>query len=129
MASSIYNHLTTTEDASSAGTYVGADDVPEGGHIKDFFRKDDFFQVMERYKLFLRDKKMRKLTKEIMNDAEIIISMAEEPFIPDFLKKRDDVLWWDVENPAFVDTEIAEKTYKQIYSLVEDLLRNLSRKK
>lgn len=125
MAAAIYNQLTGTSDAFSAGTYVGTPGMPEGGLIRNFFRKDDFFQVMEENSLSLRDNTMRKLSSKLMSGADAIVSMAEEPFIPDFLRKSKNVIWWEVENPTFVDREMAEKTYSQIHKLVEDLIKSL----
>ncbi len=126
MAAAIYNQMTGTSDAFSAGTYVGAVDAPRGGLIKNFFQKEDFFQVMEENNLSLRGSTMEKVSPELMNKAEVIVSMAEEPFIPDFLKNSKNVIWWDVDNPKFVDRAVAVKTFKQIYKLTEGLVANLT---
>jgi Mg2+ and Co2+ transporter CorA len=50
--------------------------------------------------------------------------MAEEPFIPNFLKDSKKVLWWDVHNPTIATREISEKTFDQIKGLVEGTLLN-----
>lgn len=122
MAAALYNHLTNTSEAFSAGTYVGSQDAPEGALIKDFFRKDDFFHVMEENNIHVRNNTMKKLTPELIYEADIVVSMAEEPFVPDFLKNTKNVLWWDVDNPTFVDRKVAEVTYEQIYKLVRGLI-------
>lgn len=124
MAMALHNKMTNSSNAFSAGTYVGASDAPDGAPIKNFFRKDDFFQVMEEKGLLLRNNTMKKLSPELMSEADVIVSMAEEPFIPDLLKNSKNVIWWEVENPTFVDREMAEKTYSQIYKLVKDLIEN-----
>jgi hypothetical protein len=49
--------------------------------------------------------------------------MAEEPFIPDFLRKAKNVIWWDVENPKFVTKEVAEKIFDEVFKLVEKLIQ------
>jgi protein-tyrosine-phosphatase len=126
MAAAIYNQLTGTSDAFSAGTYVGAEDAPEGALIKNFFRKDDFFQVMEEKNLQLRNNTMKKVSPELLSEADLAVSMAEEPFIPDFLKNSKGVIWWKVNNPTFVDRATAEQTYKEIYKLTEDLIASLA---
>lgn len=124
MAMALYNKITNSSNAFSAGTYVGAHDAPDGAFIKNFFKKDDFFQVMEEKGLLLRNNIMKKLSLELMSEADVIVSMAEEPFIPNFLKNSKNVIWWEVENPTFVDRDMAKKTYSQIYKLVEDLIEN-----
>lgn len=125
MAAAIYNKITNTSNAFSAGTYVGARDAPDGALIRNFFRKDDFFQVMEEKKLLLRNNTMKKLSPKLMSEADIVISMAEEPFIPEFLKNSNNVIWWEIDNPKFVNREIAEKTYSQIYKLIEELVTRI----
>jgi len=126
MATAIYNKLTDTSDAFSAGTYVGAEDAPEGALIKNFFSKDDFFQVMEDHNLQLRNNTMKKVSIELLNEADLAVSMAEEPFIPDFIRNSKKVIWWNINNPTFVDRTVAEETYKQIHKLTKDLIASLN---
>ncbi len=122
MAASIYNQITGTNDADSAGTYVGSIDVPDGDAIEKYFRLPDFFVFMEEKGMDMRGKHTKKLLPEMVESADTVISMAEEPFIPDFLRTNEKVLAWDIENPTFVTREVAEKTYNQIKSLIEELI-------
>lgn len=124
MAASLYNKFTGTNDATSAGTYVGTDTEPEGVVIETCFRTQDFFEFMEDKGINLRDKRTMKLLPEMMKEADVVVSMAEEPHIPDFLRMSDKVLWWDVENPAFATREVTERTYLQIGHLVKELIRS-----
>lgn len=48
MAASLYNKMTGTDNAYSAGTYVGSVDVPEGTIVEGYFRTPDFFELMEK---------------------------------------------------------------------------------
>lgn len=122
MAEAIFNKLTKSDNAFSAGTFVGSSSVPEGATIDNFFRTPDFFELMEEEGMFIRKKLTLKLLPEMLNQVDIVVSMAEEPFVPDFLKEDKRVIWWDVDNPEFVTREIAEKTYRQIEKLVKDLI-------
>lgn len=70
----------------------------------------------------VRDNTTKKLLPSMVNDYEVMISMAEEPFIPDFLKNNSKVIWWSIENPTHVDQKIAEETYGKIYNLVQNLI-------
>ena len=119
---SIYNKITGTDNATSAGTYTGAPDEPEGLILKDYFQTPDFFELMEKNGMFLRDNKTRKLSPEMIDLADIVVNMAEEPYIPDFLRNNKKVLWWDVENPSFATKEVSESTYSKIEGLVKTLL-------
>lgn len=122
MAAAIYNQITGTGDADSAGTYVGSVDVPEGDSIRKYFRLPDFFEFMEEKGLNMRDKRTKKLLPEMIDRASLIISMAEEPFIPDFLRNNKKIIWWEVDNPSFVTREVAEKTYNQIKGLIVNVI-------
>lgn len=124
MAAAIYNKLTRTTNAFSAGTYVGISENPEDVSIEQFFRTPDFFEVMEEEGMDVRLNRTQKLSPELLAQADIVVSMAEEPFIPDFLRDDKKVIWWNVDNPPFATREVSEKTYAQILKLVEDLVVN-----
>lgn len=122
MAAAIYNQLTNTTDADSAGTYVGSSDEPEGVIIETRFRSPDFFEIMEKNGMYIRNHRTKKLVPHMAENADVIISMAEEPYIPDFLRDNEKVIWWKIENPSFATREISKKTYDQIKKLVETLI-------
>lgn len=122
MAAALYNQVTGTNDADSAGTYVGSADVPEGTLITKYFRTTDFFELMEENGMAIRDHRTKKLVPDMIENADTIISMAEDPFIPDFLRNSKKVVSWKVENPSFATREVSEKTYSQIRDLVEKFI-------
>jgi len=122
MATAIYNKLTETNDATSAGTYVGVQENPEGAIIEQFFRTPDFFELMEEQGMLIRKNLTRKLLPEMLGETDIVVSMVEEPFIPDFLRKAKNVIWWEVENPKFVTKGVAEKTFAEVFELVKTLI-------
>jgi len=122
MAVSIYNQMTGTTDADSAGTYVGSLDEPEGSMIERYFRTPAFFELMEEKGIYIRNNRTKKLLPEMLEKASVVVSMAEKPFIPDFLINNKKVIWWKVENPPFATRDVSEKTYNQIKSLIEKLI-------
>jgi len=122
MAAAIYNKLTNSNDADSVGTYTGALDEPEGQILSKLFKTRDFFEVMENNGMNVRNYKTKRLQPFMIAEYKTVISMAEEPFIPDYLKQDKKVIRWNVENPPYVDRKIAEDTYMKIYSLVENLI-------
>ena len=121
MAEAIYNDLTKSKDAFSAGTTTGSLEEPEGQLLKDIM-PENFFEVMEEHNINIRENKTKRLIPEMLEKADIIVSMAEEPYVPDFLKNNKKVIWWNVENPVFVTRKIAEDTYDIIFPLVQDLI-------
>ena len=97
-AAAMYNHLTKTHDAISAGSYVGADDEPEGRRLADIV-SGDFFEIMDGYGCNVRDETTKRLTPKMITLADYVISMAEEPYIPNFLRDKN-VIVWDIPNIA-----------------------------
>ncbi len=122
MAEAIYNKLTNSKDAHSVGACAGDPGEPVGQKLSDLFKKTDFFEVMESHGMNVRDKVTKRLLPEMLDQYDTIVSMVEEPFIPEFLKNHEKVIWWSVENPEFVDKNVAEGTYEKIEKLVKDLI-------
>ena len=122
MAAALYNHITGTNDADSAGTWVGSAKVPEGAVIDGYFRTTDFFELMEENGMSVRGNRAKKLTQEMLQQANVVVAMVKEPFIPDFLRENKKAIWWDVEDPPFATREVSERTYSQIKDLVEALI-------
>lgn len=123
MAAAIYNKLTNSNDADSVGTCTGAPDEPEGQRLADLFKTPHFFEIMEKNGMNVRDNSTKRLQSSMIDEYDVVISMAEEPYIPDFLKDAKKVIWWQVENPTYVDQKIAEDTYEIIIKFVGDLIK------
>ena len=121
MAAAIYNKLTGTSNASSAGAYVGNLQNPEGENIQQYFVTSDFFVLMEEKGMNLRKNVTRKLSPELLKKSDVVVSMAEEPFIPEFLRKSKKVIWWKVFLPPLATREISEETYKLLSKLIKKL--------
>jgi protein-tyrosine-phosphatase len=124
MAAAIYNHMTNSHDAISAGTYTGSPDEPEGRVLSDIMANDATqFKVLEENGMNIRSNKTKKLTPQMLDDADVVISMAEEPFIPDFLKNDKKVIWWDIENPKIATPEFVRETYERLGELIRKLIK------
>ena len=125
MAAAIYDDLVGHGAADSAGTYAGAPDEPEGQILADLFPTPDFFEAMERRGLYVRANVTRRLTPKMLDAYPVIVSMAEEPFVPDFLLACPRVIWWEMENPKVVDAAKAEEVYARMHGLVRSLVSEL----
>jgi protein-tyrosine-phosphatase len=122
MAAAIYNRLTNSDAARSVGTYAGARDEPEGQVLADLFPTPDFFETMERRGMDIRSNTTRRLQPAMLGAYDLVVSMAEEPFVPDFLRDAAHVLTWEIDNPKVVDAAVAEDIYARIEALVRDLV-------
>ena len=124
VAAALYNKKNGTHDADSAGTYTGAPDEPEGQTLTECFHDThNLFDLMETNGMNIRNNRTKKLLPEMIDSADLVISMAEEPFIPDFLRTSTKLIQWNVENPPLDTAEMAEKTYRHIYDLVLGLIQ------
>ena len=122
MAAAIYNRLTNSDAAHSVGTYAGAPDEPEGQILADLFPTPHFFETMERRGMDVRANITRRLQPTMLGAYDLIVSMAEEPFVPAFLRDAGHVIWWEIENPKVVDAAVAEDVYGRLETLVRDLI-------
>ncbi len=127
MAEAIYNKMTNSHDATSAGTYPGAVDEPEGQVLSDLFANDSpFMRIMDEHGMNIRNKRTVRLTPKILKDVDIAVSMAEEPFIPDFLKNDKRVIWWDIDNPKEASEDFVRETYQKLTGLINGLIEKQS---
>lgn len=128
MAAAIYNKLTNTTNAFSVGTYPGAPEEPEGQLLEDLpaqgLLSSHFFDIMDKNGMDVRKNKTTKLQPGMLEEYDCVISMAEEPYIPDFLKANKKVVWWNVKNPTSVTKEVAENTFAQLSELIQGLIYN-----
>jgi protein-tyrosine-phosphatase len=125
MAEAIYNKITNTQNADSAGTNVGLLKEPEAKMLGELFPTEDFFNVMEENGYGdLKNNTTKSFESFNINDYDLIVCMAEEPYIPDVLKNNEKVIFWNVYNPNFVDRKQAEESFGKIYNLVVDLINH-----
>jgi protein-tyrosine-phosphatase len=122
MAAAIYNRLTSSRAADSAGTYAGGPDEPEGQVLADLFPTPHFFETMERRGMVVRMNTTRALQPALLDVYDLVVSMAEDPFVPDYLRERGDVIRWEIENPKVVDAAVAEEIYARLEVLVQQLI-------
>jgi 8-oxo-dGTP diphosphatase len=125
MAAAIYDDLVGSGAADSAGTYAGAPDEPEGQVLADLFPTPEFFEAMERRGLYVRANTTRRLTPAMLENYPVVVSMAEDPFVPDFLRGDPRVIWWEMENPKVVDAAKAEEVYALMHGLVRGLISRI----
>ena len=99
IAAAIYNKLTNTHDAYSAGTYVGVIDEPEGRLLSDLYpTNSEVLKVTDENKIDIRNHRTIKLTPKMIADADIVVSMTEEIYaklnrlILELIKKNNETI-------------------------------------
>ena len=103
MAEIIYNHLSKTTTASSAGT-----DVKVGEPIHP-----DVIATFDRH--FLRHANLfrKQVTKESVDKADKIILMTQES-LPAYLTNNPKTVYWDIDDPRGLGLDAHEAVYKKI---------------
>lgn len=130
MAEAIAGKILGKQNVMSAGTYTGAPDEPEGQTIKDLTIYNQNipvkFMMDNGYKAF-GDHKTKKVTDEMINSANIIVDMTEDPYDLEVLKNNPKVIKWEVENPLFqnYDKESGYRKSEEIYKILEQNIQNL----
>lgn len=111
--------------AESAGTVPGTiPEEPELWRLKDIPYLDTTLQVAQEMGFDISEKKIRRVTPEMGNEADLIINMAEQETVPEFLKNSPKVTEWDVANPDRNMKSLTE-TRDHIVSLVQKLVKDL----
>ncbi len=68
------------------------------------------------------ENKRDQIDEEMVEEADLVVVMAEEHTIPDFLKNSSKVKYWEVEDPKGMSQEDTNKIRDQISVLIDGLL-------
>lgn len=110
MAAEIYNHLTGSGSAKSAGT-----EVTEGKPLPP-----DVVTILTERGISMAQATRQQITKQMVNDADLIIRMTDKS-LPDYLSQKE-VRYWDIPDPRGLDIEAHRQTCNDIQRLVEVLI-------
>ena len=80
------------------------------GHIKRAFGVD------------ISEKERKQLTPEMVDEAELVIVIAEKSGWPDYLNEGEKVVFWDIPDPYEHDDDFASNVFRQIQNRVEKLV-------
>jgi arsenate reductase len=125
MAKAFYNHLSQTNDAA-AGTHV-----KEAGQTlqerKDTSSSKNFylFDAMNNAGIDISQYTRTPLTPEMMDNYDLIVSMASKTDSPDWLLNSPKYVYWDVKDPRGQDLQATIRVRDDIKARVQDLLLKL----
>lgn len=120
MAEAIYNKLTDSQDASSAGTQVEAQGETLGARKKRIGRSDAV-DVMNDYDLMPNDKQQTQLTKDMLSEYDLVVSMAAKRYTPKWLSTSPKYVYWKITDPKGRGYEITNNTRKLIEARIKKL--------
>jgi protein-tyrosine-phosphatase len=98
MAEAFYNEMTGTNDAESVGTQV---DKP-GETLEDRWKNSDshVVEAMDELDIDMRQKTRTQLTKEMLDQYELVVRIVSPEFSPQWLIDDDRVEVWDIADPV-----------------------------
>ena len=122
MAEAIYNRLTNSTDASSAGTRV--DGI--GETLSDFGKRPDVssftLDVMREAGYNLEDKHQTQLAQDTLKNYDLVVSMAGKRYTPQWLAKAPNYTYWKISDPrgrSYVATKHAkDEVEEKVHALL-----------
>jgi protein-tyrosine-phosphatase len=130
MAEAIASRIIGPENVMSAGTYTGASDEPEGQVLKDLSKiypgeyksyDNDFLDLMNERGFNIGDNKTKRVTEQMIDWANVVVDMAEDPYDLDMLKSSPKVVHWDIPN----DTRRTKEDFDKEFELITNLIKSL----
>ncbi len=120
MAEAIYNKLTNSQDANSAGTHVEAQGETLGARKKRVGRSDAV-DVMNDHGLIPNDKQQTQLTKDMLSEYDLVVSMAAKRYTPKWLSSSPKYVYWKITDPKGRGYEITNRTRQQIERKIREI--------
>lgn len=119
MAEALYNKLTNSQDAESAGLSVEKE--WEGKKISQF--KNYVVDSMNEIGIDLSENKPKQLTKEMFEQAEKVVIMEDDRELwPEYLFNSDKVTFWDIPDTRGKDLDFHNKVRDKIKEKVLELI-------
>lgn len=122
MAEAIYNKLTNTSDADSAGTCV--ENLGETlGERKKRVGRSPVFDVMTDNRLNPDDKKQTQLTKEMLSKYDVVISMAGKKYTPKWLSDAPNYVYWKINDPKARGYVFTDGARQRIEARIKEMIK------
>jgi protein-tyrosine-phosphatase len=121
IAEAVYNRLTDSTNADSAGTRVeGAGDT-----LAEFGKRPGVtsftLDVMRDAGFNIEDKKQTQLTKDMLKEYDLVVSMAAKQFTPTWLSSAPYV-YWKITDPKGRSYAITKHAKDAIEQKVRELI-------
>ena len=122
MAEAIFNSLASNKAiATSAGVDPGS---YEGKRISE--AGPNVTACMKDIGLNVSDRVSKKLTKDMCNSADVIVSMVNKDVLPSYLQSSAKLVLWDITDPKSMDYTGHATIRGQIYERVKELVKELN---
>lgn len=122
MAAELYNKLTKTSDAASAGTAVGEPGQTLRERAAMSEGAQNVLTVLDEESIDIRDNIRTQLTEDMLNSYDPIIVMAERNTWPSYLEESDKTIYWDIADPRFKGLSSTRATRDEIKQKIISLI-------
>ncbi len=121
MAEMIYNNLTTSNKANSAGTHVEKPGETLGQRKKRI-GKSFVVDVMNDNHMSIENKKQTQLTKDMLKNYDLIIGMSAKRYTPKWLAESPNYVYWKIRDPKARGYSTTANTKLVIERKVKELI-------
>ena len=116
MAEAFYNHFTQTNDAWSAG-------VDPTTPRRYPYPAKEIIQVMQEENIDVSKRKVKVITKEMVENSDKIFVMCKKEDCPDFLLSHDRVTFWNIKDPYKAGLKATRKVRDNIKGKVLSIIQ------
>jgi protein-tyrosine-phosphatase len=120
MAAALYNKQTGKNDADSAGTDVdvyGETLLERRNRLGGTYTID----VMRTEGIDVSNSRRTQLSKAMLKDYDLVISMAQKEYTPDWLADWPTYQYWDVKDPGGNDFDATNRALSEIKPKISSL--------
>jgi protein-tyrosine-phosphatase len=121
MAEAMYNNLTHSADADSAGTHV-ATPGETLGQRKERIGGSFVVDVMDDYGLPINNQRQTQVTKDMLDKYDLVINMSGKRYTPAWLVRSPKYAYWKVRDPQGRSYTVTSSTRKVIEKKIRELL-------
>lgn len=121
IAEALYNKLTKTHDAESAGTHA---ELPGEtlGQRKSRIGKSFVVDVMNDYGLSIDSRKQTQLTKVMLKKYDLVVNMSAKRYTPTWLSSAPNYTYWKIRDPKARGYNVTAMTRKLIEKKVREII-------
>lgn len=121
MAEMIYNKLTESNDADSAGTH--AEKPGETlGQRKKRIGKSFVVDVMKDNNMSVENKKQTQVTKSMLEKYDLVIGMGAKRYTPKWLADSPNYIYWKIRDPKAQGYSTTNNTRLSIERKIKELI-------
>jgi len=113
-------------ESDSAG--IGVDKLMAEQNLSSIKLKDNSRAVEYVRKAFgvdISDRERQQLTPKMVDEADLVIVIAEKKEWPNYLQEGGKVVFWDIPDPYGHDDNFAYDMHRQVQDRVEQLVKEI----